>query len=257
MPASYRSAGCIGYIAPPRCNETVIEEALAIRPPGLSWCFASLGMPEFGERDFTTALALVEESVRQLVERRVSVVVYSGVPLTAQQGEDYHSGLESRLQELAGPDVPVVTDTSLVLRALAALEVRRLTVITPYQEPTVRRLKALMESKGHQVVDATGLGLRLGQLLTDVEDDTAFDAAVASYREHPDTDGFYLSCPQWPVIGAIERLEDLTGKPVVTQLQAVMWWVTQRLGLDPAGSPVPLGRLLSTPGPLDALAGAR
>lgn len=246
VPASYRSKGCIGFVVPPRCNETVIEEALSIRPPGLAWCFASLGMPEFGETDFTAALAVVEEAVRQLVERRVDLIVYSGVPLTAQQGSDYHNLLERRLRERAGPGIPVVTDSSLVLRALDALGVHRLTVVTPYPDPTVRRLAAMFTAQGHPVVEATGLGLSLGQLLTDVHDDSAFDAAVASFRRHPDTDGFYLSCPQWPVVGAVERLEELTGKPVVTQLQAVLWWATQRLGLDPADSPVPLGRLLRT-----------
>ena len=46
----YRSKGAIGFIVPPRCNETVLEEAFRLRPPGLTWCFASLGLSEFGEQ---------------------------------------------------------------------------------------------------------------------------------------------------------------------------------------------------------------
>jgi maleate isomerase len=255
MAASYRSKGCIGYIVPPRCNETVIEEALAIRPPGLSWCFASLGMPEFGQTNFLEALEVVEEAASQLAERKVDMIVYSGVPLTATQGEDYHKLLETRLRNRVGGRIPVVTDSTLVLQALQLLQVNRVSLITPYRTATVERLSTLFQAKGHHVVDATGLGLSLGQLLTDAEDDSAFDAALDSFAKHPDTDGFYLSCPQWPVVGAIERLEEATGKPVVTQLQAVLWWAMHVLGLH-GDEPVPgLGRLfLETEAPADLLA---
>ena len=244
MATSYRSKGSIGYIAPPRCNETLIEEALAIRPPGLAWCFATLGMADFGERNFAEALDAVEEAAVQLVERGVDMVVYSGVPLTASRDKNFHGQLEQQIAKRIGASVPVVTDSSLVLRALDALAVRRVTLITPYRAPTVVKVTQMLEANGLEVVDATGEELSLGQLLTDLNDDSAFDAAMKSFEANPDTEGFYLSCPQWPVVEAVERLEKATGKPVVTQLQAVLWWAMDTLGLKTDAPAIPLGRLM-------------
>jgi maleate isomerase len=245
VPASYRSKGSIGYILPPRCNETVIEEALAIRPPGLAWCFASLAMADFGRDHFARALDAVEDAATQLVDRGVDVIVYSGVPLTAGQGATFHEQLEERLRAQIAT-VPVVTDSQLIVQALGALGVGRLSVVTPYRAETVLRVRALFESHGFEVVDATGIELSLAQLLTDVDDDSAFLAACASFEAHPETEAFYLSCPQWPVVRAIERLEARTGKPVVTQLQAVLWWTMQVLELSDDVPAMPLGRLMET-----------
>lgn len=229
--AMYRAKGSIGYIVPPRTNETVIEEALRIRPEGLTWCFASLGLPEFGKRNFDEALQAIESAVDDLAQRKVSVVAYSGVPLTVAQGPHYHTDLKRRIQGQLGPRIPAETDSDLVMSALRVLGVHRVSVITPYRKESVENLRVLLDHHGFNVVSTRGREVTLAQLVADLNDDDAYEAALDSFREQPDTDGFYLSCPQWPVVANIKRIEDATGKPVVTQLQAILWWTLHTLGL--------------------------
>lgn len=243
MAASYRSLGSIGYILPPRCNETVIEEALAIRPPGLAWCFASLGMPDFGERHFTDSLDLVEEAAAQLIEREVDVIVYSGIPLTASQSAGFHEEIEGRLERRFGSKVPIATDSSLVLQAIEALGMSKVTLVTPYRARTVERVAEMLDAAGLHVVDAVGQELSLAQLLTSLDDDSAYDSALASFGRVSGTDGFFLSCPQWPTVRNIERIEKATGLPVVTQLQAILWWALGVIGTGETPPQFPLGRL--------------
>ena len=114
----YRSKGAIGFIVPPRCNETVLEEAFRLRPPGLTWCFASLGLPEFGEQSFDAALALTETAAKELAVRKVSVIVLAGLPLQTARGPKYYQELEARLQAAVGDAIPVATDGRLVIEAL-------------------------------------------------------------------------------------------------------------------------------------------
>ncbi|TFB75012.1 hypothetical protein E3O06_06665 [Cryobacterium glaciale] len=243
MAASYRSLGSIGYILPPRCNETVVEEALAIRPLGLAWCFASLGMPDFGERHFTDSLDLVEEAAAQLIEREVDVIVYSGIPLTASQSPGFHAELEDRLARRFGTAVPLATDSSLVLRAIAALGMNKVTLVTPYNRGTVERVTEMLNAAGLDVVDAVGCELSLAQLLTELDDDSAYDSAIESFERASDTDGFFLSCPQWPTARNIVRIENATGRPVVTQLQAILWWALGIIGRADTPPQFPLGQL--------------
>lgn len=232
MIKQYRAKGSIGLIVPPRCNETNLEEAYRLRPPGLTWCVASLGMSNFGGRDFDLALAKMEEAARELAERKVSVVVPAGLPLQVHRGPRYYRDLEDIIQAAVGPDIPVATDARAVLMALHAMGARRVSAVTPYQEVSLKGLVDMLSADGFDVVSANGEDVSLAEVISTFDFDSSYDKAMKSYSEQPDTDLIYISCPQWPVIDNVERIEAETGKPVVTQLTAIMWWALTTLGLD-------------------------
>ncbi|MQB00740.1 MAG: hypothetical protein GEU78_10680 [Actinobacteria bacterium] len=232
MSASYRAKGSIGWIVPPRCNETVIEEAFRIRPPGVSWAFATLGMADFGPDHYEEALLAIEAATKDLVARDVSVVVYSGMPLTAQRQGEYHRELETRIRAVTGDELPVITDTEVVVLALRALRIRRLALITPYQAANVANVKRVFEGQGFDVAATRGRDWNLAQLITQPEDDTVYEMALEAHEATDGHDGFYLGCPQWPVVANIGPIEAATGLPVVTQVQAIMWWTAHHLELD-------------------------
>lgn len=228
----YRSKGSIGLIVPPRCNETVLEEAFRLRPPGLTWCFASLGMSEHADRDFEIALRNTEAAARELALRKVSVIVQAGLPLQVTRGPRYFMELKARLQGAVGAGLPVETDAGVVMMALHALGAKRVSLITPYQARIVSGLEGMIAADGFEIVSTKGEELTLDQLISVLDFDSAYDKAMESFRERPETDAFYLSCPQWPVVGNVERIEAETGRPVVTQLTAIMWWALTTLGLE-------------------------
>jgi len=228
----YRSRGAIGFIVPPRCNETVLEEAFRLRPPGLTWCFASLGLSEFGEQSFDAALALAETAAKELAVRKVSVIVLAGLPLQTAKGPKYYQELEARLRAAVGDAIPVATDGRLVIEALHALAARRVSVVTPYQKPYLDNLGRMLAAHDLEVVSAKGEELSLGELISELHFDSAYEKTMESLREQPETDAIYISCPQWPVVGSIARIEQETGKPVVTQLTSILWWTLATLRLD-------------------------
>lgn len=242
----YRSIGSIGYIIPPRCNETVIEEAIAIRPAGVAWCFATLGLSNLESILYADSLAQVDAAVQDLLARQVDVIVYGGMPLTAAQGVSYYSNsLESQLREMVAGKVPVSTDTSIVLEAVRALGVTNCAVVTPFREQTLNQVCDMLAAGGMTIGASSGLGYTLPEFITRTQSGDAYDAALQAFSEAPDIDGFYLSCPQWPLVDNIARIEEATGKPVVTQVQSILWWARRQ-----AGWPVEVsgyGRLLSDP----------
>jgi maleate cis-trans isomerase len=72
--------------------------------------------------------------------------------------------------------------------------------------------------------------------------ETAYEAAMSAHRKAPEAQGMFISCPQWPVVGNVERLERDTEKPVVAQMGAVMWGCLSQVGVqEPRAG---LGRLL-------------
>jgi maleate isomerase len=231
MAQQYRSKGSIGLIVPPRCNETMLEEAFRIRPEGLTWCVAGLGLPELTERDFEVALRATESAARELAARKVSVIVQGGLLLHVAQGPSFHRELQQRLQAAVGDRIPVVTDRELIIAALQALGARRVSVITPYRQQIRDNLVRSLETHDVAVVSARGADLQLAEFITGLDFDSSYASALASFAEQPDTDAFYLACPQWPVVGNVARIEAATGKPVITQLTVILWWALQVLRL--------------------------
>ena len=51
-------------------------------------------------------------------------------------------------------------------------------------------------------------------------------------RCRPEADVLFCSCTDWRSMEVAERLEKLTGKPVVTSNQAGIWATLRKLGID-------------------------
>jgi len=51
----------------------------------------------------------------------------------------------------------------------------------------------------------------------------SYRLAKQAFLEFPETDAIWISCPLWPTVRNIERLEYDTGKPVVTSVTANIW----------------------------------
>jgi maleate cis-trans isomerase len=55
---------------------------------------------------------------------------------------------------------------------------------------------------------------------------------MRSYREHPESDGIFISCTSLRSPEIIEALEKNTGKPVVTSTQASIWAALRKIGIQ-------------------------
>ncbi|PZC46947.1 MAG: Maleate cis-trans isomerase [Chloroflexi bacterium] len=241
----YGPLGTIGLISPPRTNETAMYEAMQVVPEGVSWCLSVLGMADHSAEEYKKALAMVETCVKELVERKASAIAFGGIPVITSQGPEYYLQLAEDMSRYAGGAVPVTTDIAAVMAALRELGMQRITIISNYQDAILRRAIGAFETAGFEVVASKGLHLSLAQQLSEGTFDQPFEMAMEAFNEHPDTDGIFFSCPQWPVVRNIDRIEQATGKPVVTQFQAISWWAMNQLGIQ---RPVPgFGRLLAQP----------
>jgi maleate isomerase len=243
----YGRLGTIGLIVPPRTNETLLYEMMRVVPDGVSWCVSTLGLREHDLHEYATALAAVERCTEELVERGAGAIAFAGIPLSTSQGTRYHEQLAARIADASGHAVPVTTDLAACLAALAAFGAGRVTVISNYQNDVLQRLVGALEESGLAVATTRGIHLTLAEQITGATFDTAFELATEAFREDQTTDAILLACPQWPLVGNIERIEAATSRPVVTQLQAIAWWALHALDLDPT---VPAcGRLLAADGP--------
>ena len=229
--SAYGWKASIGFIGPPRTNETVLHEAVRLAPPGVSWCWSTMGLPEFGNYEFDEALKLAAVCAKELANRDVSVIVVTGIPLMTSKPPGYHRQLERELSDAIGHRKPVTSDVACVMGALSTLALDRIIITSIYQRFIQDNLIRYFERYGITTLADETLSYALADCMTQPTMDTAREVALAAHAKAPAAQGMFIACPQWPVIDSIARLEHATGKPVVTHLAAIMWGALAQIGI--------------------------
>jgi maleate cis-trans isomerase len=228
---AYGWKATIGFIGPPRTNETVLHEAIRIAPPCISWCWSVMGLPEFGQYEFDEALRLASVCAKELAARDVDVIVSAGIPLITSKGPGYHEQLERELAEAVENRKPVTTDIGCVINALTALDLREIVISSLYQGYIQDNVIRYLDHYRIRTLADERLSFALADCMTRPTMDTAYDCAVAAAAKAPAAQGLFLACPQWPVVGNLDRLEATIAKPVVAHLPAIMWGALSRIGV--------------------------
>jgi maleate isomerase len=125
-----------------------------------------------------------------------------------------------------------VTTSGALLEALAALDVRRVAVATPYVEEVTDRLAEFLAEAGVDVVSRGQLGLE-SRIWT-----VPYDVTVQLVRatDSPAAEAVFVSCTNLPTYDVIGPLERELGKPVLTANQVTLWAALRQAGSRAVGA---------------------
>jgi maleate cis-trans isomerase/Fe-S-cluster containining protein len=166
------------------------------------------------------------------------LIVYHCTDSSMREGLDGERRILDIVRQETG--IEAVSTSALVVEALNALGVRKLVVISPYQDNDV--IIAYLQSCGFTVVHDVALRLP-GHEASGATPERWVEATLDNTRD--DADGYFLSCTNTTQIEAIRELEAALGKPVVSSNQAVLWGAVKRLQARLGEVEMPrLGRLM-------------
>ncbi len=132
------------------------------------------------------------------------------------------SGAEAQVAALRTATGRKATSTSLaIVDALAALDARRIAVVATYPEPAARALEAFLGAFGIGVASLQWLDAPSGLDAAAIGEDRLEAAVRQATLAKPDA--VVIPDTALPTMEFIERLEALTGYPVVTANQATLW----------------------------------
>ena len=135
--------------------------------------------------------------------------------------------IKARIEEASG--IPTVPTSTAVLQALELLGAAKLSVATPYPETMTRMVGEYLEGNGFEVLALEGRAHASHLEIGADPDDAIVDFVCQAVA--PDCDAVFLSCTNWNSMGVAQRLEEQTGKPVVTSNQATIWSTLRTLGI--------------------------
>ena len=170
-----------------------------------------------------------EPAVALIAAAGVGVVAYACTGATLWNGPDFDRELADRVAGLAG--VPAVTAAGALLEALAALDVDRIGLGTPYAPDMSAEAARFLEAAGVAVLRNVDLGRALSSReQRGLTPDVAYE--LGRRADHPDAEAVVLSCTDLRSVEVLDLLERDLGKPVVTSNQALVWACLRRLGVD-------------------------
>lgn len=157
-----------------------------------------------------------------------SSIAYCCTASSIVQGLEYDGRLNHELEQAAG--VPAFTATSGIIEALHAVGAKRLAVCSPYSKTIDDAEHEFFSAAGFDIAGSAHLGITDAFGLADPGDDEIY--ALWKQSWHDDADASLITCLNLNSQDVIERIEQETGKPVVTSTQATLWKLLRAAGVE-------------------------
>lgn len=219
----------LGIIYP--ADGALDHEYWQLVPAGVSVHITRIKVPQ---EEQTLELLEAQTQNRDIEEAAadLNIIHLDAIAYACTSGSFVH-GLGSDLEVIrrmeAASGVPCTTTTTAAVRALQALESKKVSIITPYPEEINARLKTFLEDSGFQVVALQGLGL-----YREIYNQPAGAAyRLAKEADSSAADAIFISCTNFRSVEVLRVLEQDLGKPVVSANQVTVWDLLRLAKIQP------------------------
>ena len=221
----------IGVIVP--SVNTVVEPWFArVCPPGVTVHAARMFLDNKLTPESLVRMDREEglNAVRQIMSCKPASVAYCCTASSIVQGLEYDGRLNHELQHAAG--VPAFTATQGIIEALHAVGARRIAVCSPYTQTIDDAEHGFFSAAGFEIVGSAHLGIADAFKLADPTSDEIYTLWEKSWRA--DADASLITCLNLNSQAVIEKIEAVSGKPVITSTQATLWKLLRAAGVTTA-----------------------
>ncbi|MCS7129262.1 MAG: aspartate/glutamate racemase family protein [Candidatus Caldarchaeum sp.] len=202
----------------PSANSAVEFEFPQVVPNVYSLHFARIRLTADTRKQILGLAEHVPDATQLLVDAGVDVVAFACTSGSFMKGADYDKKI-IKLIKRRGRRLKATTTSTAVLKALKKLNIKKLSVATPYPDWINRRLQTFVESHGVKVISIRGIGVTRD--VAAVPDTKIHQLVEKTYS--PEADGIFISCTDLITLHMINRLEREFRVPVVTSNQATLW----------------------------------
>lgn len=199
-----------------------------ILPDDVRLAVLSLGVQRLVDEDLERAHAAILEKVEMLDREGVDVINVGGSPVVSVYGKAGHERLLADIAAITKR--PFVTSLQAEVEGLRDAGAGKVIIASPYPVKQTEKRVTVLAEEGFEVVGHESLDIERTRDIAQLDPQLVLDQAVRLADAHPEADAVYLPCGSLPVTGVIDAIEQRTGKPVVTNVQAQIAANLRRIG---------------------------
>lgn len=167
----------------------------------------------------------IERAAAQFGALAVDAIALAFAATSFLRGRSQEQALLDSLR--SGRNIPAVTAADAVVQRLVDLDLRRITVVTPYPDEIDALALDYWKHAGLDVVDVVHVIPPGGSIYAIREVDVT--QAVLDHR-FPDDGAIALCGTGMASVGQLWRLQRETGVPCISYNSAIAWWIMREVG---------------------------
>ena len=210
----------------PSSNTVQEREFYDALPKGTSLHISRLKLTHVEAESTIKIVEKLGEASATLADADVDVLLLGLTAPSSRKGLGYDKTLKKMMEDASGK--PATTAATATIEALNLLGVKRLAFCAPWTDEINGFSVSFLEANGIEVPQHKALGIAKNLDIGRLDSSTAFDMALELDR--PDIDAIMLACGNWYTMEVIDKLEQKTGKPVLTTNQVSLWGALKILG---------------------------
>lgn len=228
----FGQAGRVGLIAPSTC-ERAAKDFYQVVPDDIGLIIASLPVAKIAASDVERALVGMDNAAKQLAETGADIIFSAGIPLVLAGGIEADKSLQERIQSVSG--LTSMTDLCAALAALEAVNASRITLCTPFDEPTTERIAEVVSDAGFEVIASKGAGLMKQRDYAMLKNGAFAEMAVELAASSAGVDAVYIPCGRIGDVRLTAQIEEACKCPVITANGLFIWWALKTLKVKSQG----------------------
>ena len=179
----------------------------------------------------TDTLAALKDEVVTATENLVPWAGFDAIAFCCTSGSiAVGSDRICEMVQSVKPEVPVTNPVDSAIDALAALNCRRVALLTPYVDEVNATFEDYFTERGLELTRLAAFKQEGDPQINRIDPECLVEAALKIGAS--DCDGLFISCTGLCTSGIVQRIEDELGKPVVTSNQALSWATLRAAGVD-------------------------
>ena len=167
---------------------------------------------------------VTEVSKDILPDEKLDCVVYGCTSGTIATG---YEKIKNKIN-LAKPSAKVTTPSTAALNALKRMNIKKLSIFTPYPKDLNNEVIKYFEENGFTITNNLYFDISDDIDIGKIDQKHLFD--VLLNMDHKNSDALFVSCTALPVLSMIDDLEKKLEKTVLSSNQVLIWDTLQSIG---------------------------
>jgi maleate isomerase len=212
-------------------SEVMEPEFYALAPEGVCTLTTRINLPKMTTAAIKEMLRSrqLEECTRLLARAKCDVILFGGTSCSFLGGPKWELELLERMKTMAG-GITVINTAQSSTRALQAVGAKKVVIATPYTDDINEAGVDYFTKQGFEVLQCTGMGY---------DDDLEIAGIPLAKVYHlvrdtdmPEAEAVFISCTNLKTLPLIGGLETDLRKPVVSAVQASLWYALKVVGVS-------------------------